>query len=232
MVGAPLHAIRAPGARPLVDGDAVCSGAACLRVVATPGHSADHVAFFLEEDRALFTGDAVVGRGTSFIDPPDGDLALYLNSLERMAALGARTIYPGHGPVVLDAAGTLRWYREHRLERERQILELLGAEGAEEAEGGPDHAVDDLVAEIYVGYPPDVLPLAARSVTAHLLKLEAEGRVRRHGHGIAQRWALAAPKACARCGRTMTGAGRYCQRCLVTMLQGAGTAEASGTDQP
>ncbi|MEX0984048.1 MAG: MBL fold metallo-hydrolase [Actinomycetota bacterium] len=223
MVGAPLHAARVRGAEPLADGAIFAAGGATLRAVATPGHSADHVAFFEPAAGALFTGDAVLGRGTSFIDPPDGDLAVYLVSLDTMDALGARTIYPGHGPVVVDAASKLREYRAHRAEREQQVLAGLEVGG---------QAVADLVDAIYVAYPAEVKPLAARSVTAHLLKLEADGRVERHGHGAAQRWTLATPKACARCGRAMTGAGTYCRRCLVSMLQGAGAAEASVLDQP
>ena len=222
MTGAPLHAARLAGALPLADGASFAAGRGRVRAVATAGHSADHVAFWLPEAGALFTGDAIVGRGTSFIDPPDGDLAAYLDSLDRMEALGARTIHPGHGPVVLDAGAKIREYRAHRADREAQVLEGL-------ADG--ERAVDELVASIYAGYPPEALPLAARSVTAHLLKLEAEGRVQRRGHGAAQRWSLATPKACARCGRSITGPATYCRRCLVTMLQGAGSAGSPG-DQP
>ena len=83
---------------------------------------------------ALFTGDAVVGRGTSFIDPPGGDLVQYLRSLERMRGLGARTIYPGHGPVVFDAPAELEEYVRHRAEREEQVVAALAAGPATIAE--------------------------------------------------------------------------------------------------
>jgi glyoxylase-like metal-dependent hydrolase (beta-lactamase superfamily II) len=221
-LAAPVHAVRVPGAEPLADGMTFPAGGVVVRAVATPGHSADHVTFHVAEARALFTGDAVLGRGTSFIDPPDGDLAAYLASLDRMEALEARTIHPGHGPVVLDAGAKIREYRAHRAVREQQVLDGLAA---------GERSVADLVATIYGGYPPESLPLAARSVTAHLLKLEAEARVQRRGHGAGQRWSVATPKVCARCGRAMTGPGTYCRRCLVTMLQGAG-APASAPDQP
>ena len=147
-VGAPLHAFRLKGAEHLRDGQRfVVSGG--MEVVAeyTPGHSSDHVAFFVPSEGALFTGDAVVGRGTSFIDPPDGDLAQYLRSLHRMQELNPRVIYPGHGPIVLDARAKLDEYVSHREDRERQVLELLGK--------GP-RTTSDLVATIYAGYPAEV----------------------------------------------------------------------------
>ncbi len=218
LVGAPLHAVRLDGAEPLPDGRTFTAGdGARIETVATPGHSSDHIAFFETTTRSLFTGDAVLGLGTSFIDPPDGDLAAYLASLQRMLELGPRTIYPGHGPVRTDARAVLRAYLDHRAMRETQILAAL--------EDG-DATIPALVATIYADYPEDVRPLAERSVTAHLLKLEAEDRVERKGHGVARTWAIAVPKACARCGRPMKGAGTYCQRCLVAMLQGKDAAQA------
>jgi len=121
---------------------------------------------------SLFTGDAVLGRGTSVIDPPEGDLADYLRSLRRMKDLGPRVLYPGHGPAAWDGAAKLDEYLEHRLDRERQVLAGLVA--------GP-RAPEELVPGIYRDHPEALYPVAARSVLAHLLKLEAEGRVRRAG---------------------------------------------------
>jgi glyoxylase-like metal-dependent hydrolase (beta-lactamase superfamily II) len=210
-VRAAVHAVRLPGAEPLADGQTFPADGARITAIATPGHSADHVAFLETSTGALFTGDAVLGRGTSFIDPPDGDLASYLASLERMLALDARTIHPGHGPIRTDAREVLRGYLDHRAEREAEILEALGR--------GPA-AVSDIVASVYAAYPPDIHPLAERSVTAHLVKLEQEDRVERRGHGDAQTWAIAVAKTCARCGDRMKGPGAYCRRCMVTMLQG------------
>jgi glyoxylase-like metal-dependent hydrolase (beta-lactamase superfamily II) len=211
-VGAPLYAWRLDGARPIRDGDVFASGGAALRALHAPGHSADHVVFHLESERALFTGDAVLGRGTSFIDPPDGDLAKYLASLERMLALGPRTIYPGHGPVVLDGDAKLREYLAHRAEREQQVLAALA---------DAPRTVEELVESIYVGYPVEVHPLAARSVTAHLRKLRGEGRVHSDGRGKTQTWAVAPPTACRRCGKRVKGAGTYCASCSLALLQGA-----------
>ncbi|HEX6844449.1 MAG TPA: MBL fold metallo-hydrolase, partial [Actinomycetota bacterium] len=222
-VGAPLRAWRLEGAERLKDGESLNGGGVRLVALHTPGHSADHVCFSIPETGALFTGDTVVGRGTSFVDPPDGDLAKYLHSLEALLALHPATIYPGHGPVVPDAEAKLREYLDHRAERESQILDGL-VDGAT--------TVASLVARIYADYPPEVHPLAARSVTAHLLKLEAEGRAQKKGRGASQTWQPLAPRACARCGKPVKGRAMYCNACMLTMLQeGAERADAADGDQ-
>jgi glyoxylase-like metal-dependent hydrolase (beta-lactamase superfamily II) len=212
--GAPIRAVRPPpgGAR-LRDGELVGSDGASVQVIATPGHSPDHVAFWAPADRALFTGDAVLGRGTSVIDPPDGDLVAYLRSLRRMRELAPSTIYPGHGPTVLHGAAKLEEYLEHRAMRERQILDAL--------EGAP-RSIEELVATVYEGYPSDVLELAGRSVLAHLLKLDAEGRVERSTKGGVRRYELREPRSCARCGRPVRGKARLCGPCSLAMLQESG----------
>jgi glyoxylase-like metal-dependent hydrolase (beta-lactamase superfamily II) len=163
------HTPRA-GERPLAPGATVRVGGAGLVPVHTPGHTADHLAFHDPQSGALFTGDAVLGRGTSVIDPPEGDLGAYLASLRAMLELAPTTIYPGHGPTVEDAQGLLRQYLAHREERERQILAAV-RDGARTPE--------DVVPVVYVGYPADLYPAAARSVLAHLLELEARGAVAR-----------------------------------------------------
>jgi glyoxylase-like metal-dependent hydrolase (beta-lactamase superfamily II) len=210
MVGAPVHAFRLAGAERLGDRTVLRAGALKVTAVHTPGHTSDHTALFVREEGALFTGDAVLGRGTSFIDPPDGDLARYLTSLHKMLNLAPRTIYPGHGPVVWDAPAKLREYLDHRDERENQVL-------AEIADGS--RSIDDIVASIYADHPEDVRPLAARSVLAHLRKLETEGRAQRHGRGDGAEWSVAEPRACARCGRQVKGRGRYCSSCSLILLQ-------------
>lgn len=192
------------------DGDQVSTGAVSLGVVATPGHTPDHVAFFDARTGSLFTGDAVLGRGTSVIDPPEGDLAAYLRSLRRMRELGPRTIYPGHGPVVLRALATLDEYLDHRRMREEQILTALG-----DASRTPE----ELVAEIYADYPPELHELAARSVLAHLLKLEVEGRADKRSKAGVVRWSAIEPRSCERCGRPVRGRVRLCGSCTVAVLQ-------------
>jgi len=214
LTGAPLYAARpAQGWERLRDGQVITAGEAGLTVIATPGHTHDHVAFFSSGSGALFTGDAVLGRGTSVVDPPEGDLLAYLQSLRRMRELAPRTIYPGHGPVVLQAIAKLDEYLEHRAMREQQVLDAL-AEGARSPE--------ELVAEIYADYPPEVLELAARSVLAHLLKLGVEGRVEKRSKGGVVRWSRIEPRACARCGRPVRGRARLCGSCSLAVLQESG----------
>jgi glyoxylase-like metal-dependent hydrolase (beta-lactamase superfamily II) len=181
--GAPVLSASADGDRRLSHGDHV-EGADGVRVhvVGTPGHTADHLAFWIPEGRALFTGDAVLGRGTSVIDPPEGSLAAYLASLERMIEVRPSTIHPGHGPEVDDAVAKLDEYLAHRSMREGQIVAAL-----ERGPRTPEH----LVVEIYGEYPDELHAAAARSVLAHLVKVEEEGRVGRVGGG--DRFALSIP---------------------------------------
>lgn len=209
--GAPVLAAKeGDGRARMRDGQTVRMPGVHVTAVATPGHTPDHVAFFLPEDGAVFTGDAVLGRGTSVIDPPEGDLARYLRSLQRLRELQPRTIYPGHGPVVFDAIAKLDEYLAHRRAREEQVLEGL-AEGA----GTPE----ELVPRIYGDYPAELHPLAARSMLAHLLKLETEGRVARTQKDGAVRFSRSEPRVCARCGRPVKGRARLCGPCSLAVLQ-------------
>lgn len=214
ITGAPVYAARhREGMRSIRDGGRLASGEAALSAVATPGHAPDHVAFFDATTGSLFTGDLVLGRGTSVIDPPEGDLVAYLRSLRRLRELSPRTIYPGHGPVVLRAVAKLDEYAEHRRMREAQVLSALG-DGWRRA--------GELVTEIYAHYPAEVHDLAERSVLAHLLKLEAEGRAEKRTKDGVVRWSKIPPRACERCGRPVRGRGRLCGSCAVVMLQESG----------
>jgi len=169
--GAPVMAASPrPGERPLQDGMTVEADDVVLQVVAAPGHTPDHVVFFERDRAALFTGDAVLGRGTSVIDPPEGDLAAYVRSLHRMVELRPEVIFPGHGPIVRPALAKLAEYLEHRDERERQVLRAL--------RDGPQRP-EEIVPAIYVEYPEALHAAAARSVLAHLIKLERAGVVAR-----------------------------------------------------
>lgn len=192
------------------DRDPIRVGDTTIVPIYTPGHTSDHVAFWLERDGGLFTGDAVLGRGTSVIDPPEGDLAAYLRSLRRMSELEPRTLYPGHGPIVLEGRRKLEEYLSHRSEREEQILAALA--------GGP-RPIAEVVDAVYSGYPPEVLPLASRSVLAHLKKLEGEGRVEHTGRGGSMRYAIADPRVCERCGRPVGVRSNLCERCRLAALQ-------------
>lgn len=213
LVGAPVYAFRLAGAERLSAGQRVRAGERDLTAVHTPGHASDHMAIFEPVTRALFTGDAVLGRGTSFIDPPDGDLVQYLRSLRRMMDLDPRSIYPGHGPVVLRARDKLSEYLAHREERETQVVSALA--------DGP-RTITEMVEVIYADHPKEVHPLAARSVLAHLLKLAQEGRAERAGRADEGPWAAATPRTCQRCGRPVRGKARYCDSCSLAMLQSDG----------
>jgi glyoxylase-like metal-dependent hydrolase (beta-lactamase superfamily II) len=170
--GAPIMAAspRHPDERPLRDGMIVEADDVVLQVVAAPGHTPDHVVFFARDGGALFTGDAVLGRGTSVIDPPEGDLTEYVRSLHRMVELRPEVIFPGHGPIVRPALPKLIEYLQHRHEREQQVMEAL--------RDGP-HGPEEIVPAIYAGYPQALHAAAARSVLAHLIKLERAGVVAR-----------------------------------------------------
>jgi glyoxylase-like metal-dependent hydrolase (beta-lactamase superfamily II) len=157
--------------RELRDGEEVAVGTRRLRAIYTPGHRFDHLCFLLEDAGALFAGDLVAGSGTVVLNPPEGNLGDYLASLERLLReerLGE--ILPGHGPVIEDGPALLRTYVAHRLLRERQILEQLAR--------GPS-TITGLVPAVYADVDVALYPMASRSVLAHLLKLEREGRVHR-----------------------------------------------------
>ncbi|HEY7659172.1 MAG TPA: MBL fold metallo-hydrolase [Actinomycetota bacterium] len=214
LTGAPMHAARPAGdAQRLRDGQGVTTGSTTVVAIGTPGHTPDHLALFERGAGALFTGDAVLGRGTSVIDPPEGDLTAYLRSLRRLRELRPRTIYPGHGPVVLGAVAKIDEYLEHRQMRERQILDALGQES---------RSIEELVAEIYADYPIEVRELAGRSVLAHLLKLQAEGRADKRMKDGVPRWSRSEPGACGRCGRPVRAKARLCGPCSLAVLQESG----------
>jgi glyoxylase-like metal-dependent hydrolase (beta-lactamase superfamily II) len=180
-LGPPKSAAAAwsPGRRP-TDGEVIEGTEWGLEVLHTPGHAPDHLCFFLEEERVLFTGDTVLSGTTSVIAPPDGDMTAYLNSLERLRKRRLSRICPGHGDVIDDPKGVLAQYIQHRLEREAQILDALRE--------GPSR-IPDLVTRIYAEVPEALHEMAARSVHAHLLKLKSEGRV--SGRDVNSAWKVA-----------------------------------------
>src|SRR5512132_1894663 len=137
--------------------------------VYTPGHASDHLCYYLAEDRALFTGDVILGGSTTVIPSDDGDLLDYLDSLKRLLGLDVQRIYPAHGPVIEDGPAKIREYLDHRMMRERQILEAM-ADGLD--------TIPAMVARIYADVAPALHPVAAMSVESHLRKLAREGRAR------------------------------------------------------
>lgn len=151
----------------LVDGDVVSAAGVDLRVVATPGHTSDSISFALEADHALLTGDMILGRGTTVVAHPDGELAAYLDSLERIKALTGggevTSILPGHGPVVPDAAAMVEFYRLHRAERLDQVRAALADGAAHE-----DDPVEGVLRRVYAQVPEAVWPAARLSIRAQL----------------------------------------------------------------
>ena len=152
------------------DGSTIKTEGATLRGIHTPGHCPDHLCFVLEEEGAIFSGDNVLGIGTTVIPAESGSLSDYMKSLERLEAEQPARIYPAHGPCIEDGPAKVREYIEHRLERESQILAALGDE---------TRKVIEIVREVYAAYPEALYPAAGQSVTSHLQKLEVEGRVQR-----------------------------------------------------
>lgn len=158
------------GFEPLDDGAVVRTEGATLRAVHTPGHATDHLCFVLEEEQAMFSGDNVLGVGTTVIPSHGGDLLDYMRSLERMLALAPHRIYPAHGPRIDDGVAKVRDYIAHRGVRERQILDALAS---------GDAPIATIVERVYVDVPKVLHAAAGHSVAAHLGKLEREGRARR-----------------------------------------------------
>jgi glyoxylase-like metal-dependent hydrolase (beta-lactamase superfamily II) len=160
--------VAGPGGRVLAPGERLSLAGTAIGVVPTPGHTGDHLAFRLESG-AVLVGDHVLGRGTSVVTHPEGDVVAYLESLRRVHDLGPSALYCGHGPELTEDPGAvLDFYLAHRAYREHQLLEALGA--------GP-RTVDELVATVYAEVPRALWPAAAQSTRAALGKLRAEGRV-------------------------------------------------------
>jgi glyoxylase-like metal-dependent hydrolase (beta-lactamase superfamily II) len=152
----PAHRLGDEG---LADGEVIDVGGCELRVIASPGHSADSVSILLAADGALFTGDTVLGRGTTVI-ADDGNLGDYLRTLDRLEAVaGVTVLLPGHGPVLTDPAGTLSYYVAHRAQRLDQVRAALAAGAKTPAE---------IVAMIYTDVDKSLWPAAEWSVQAQL----------------------------------------------------------------
>lgn len=152
-----------------LDGDVVAEiGGAPMRAVHTPGHTSNHLCFSLEAERALFTGDHVMGWSTTVVSPPDGDMGAYIASLTKVAGRHDATLWPTHGNPVTDVAPFLDGYLAHRLERERQVLAQVRA-GAS--------SIEAMVAVLYADVRQELHKAAGRSVFAHLVKLVDDGVV-------------------------------------------------------
>ena len=159
----------------LADGDMVEGTEWRLTAIHTPGHASNHLCFMLEEEHCLFTGDHVMDGSTVVIKPPDGDMATYLASLERLLALGVGALLPAHGPVIADGPAKLREYLAHRRMREERVAAALT--------DAPQPSAA-LVAVASADPPPALAPIAERSLLAHLIKLAEDGRAR----AVGDRW--------------------------------------------
>lgn len=164
----------------LADGLVFETAGATLETIHTPGHANDHAVFYLREERALFTGDLILGMGTVIIPLEGGNMAHYLHSLESLLDRELGRIYPGHGPIIPEGRAKVEEYLAHRRMREAQVLDALGR-GLEE----PWKIVEEMYAEV----PAVLHPAAEQSVRQHLRKLADENRVLDRGNG---RFTLAA----------------------------------------
>lgn len=166
----------------LAGGERLAGDGWTLEVLATPGHASNHLAFVLEEENALFSGDHVMGWSTTVVAPPDGDMAAYMASLDAVIARGFSAIWPTHGGPITAPGPFLQAYRAHRLDREAQVLARLAA---------GDRRIADMVPTLYAAVDPRLWPAASLSVWAHLIALARAGRVRAApGPAIDADWTL------------------------------------------
>jgi len=163
--------------RILADDEAVATEVGNLRTVATPGHAAGHLCFDLAGSGFLLSGDHVMAWSTSVVVPPDGRMADYMASLDRLAGIGARSYLAGHGGPVIDGLARIDELKRHRQAREAAILRALD---------GGDRTVEEIVSVVYIGLDPALAGAAALSVTAHTDWLEERGLVRKAGDRLSR----------------------------------------------
>jgi glyoxylase-like metal-dependent hydrolase (beta-lactamase superfamily II) len=166
--------VACPVARILEDGESIVLAGPVTekwRVLHTPGHAPGHVCLWNEADGALVVGDMVASVGTILIDPIDGDMRVYIEQLERLAALGARVALPAHGDPIDDPTALFRRYVIHRKMREAKVLAAIVNRGVSSG------TAEEILPDAYDDVPPGVLPVALLSLKAHLKKLVDDGRV-------------------------------------------------------
>ena len=176
--GAELLGIRAPEGRHqdktflpdrvLTDGEIFSSPEFELKVVHTPGHASNHLCFLHSEFRWLFTGDHIINGSTVVIDPPDGSMSDYIQSLQKLKMQSINALAPGHGAIIENVQEAIDWIINHRLKRESKVVENLSEH--------PESTLTELVTHVYDDVDVSLRPVAERSLLAHLLKLEVDGR--------------------------------------------------------
>lgn len=172
LTGAPVRALDPAhrlGSEGLADGDVLSVGGLEVRIVGTPGHTGDSLSFLLPADRALLTGDTVLGRGTTLVAHPDGKLADYLDSLTRIRRMTesgtVSVVLPGHGPIVNEPRSAVEFYLTHRAARLAQV---------EAAKSAGDRTARQIVRRVYADVDPGLWPAAELSVLAQLEYLDAK----------------------------------------------------------
>lgn len=158
----------------LADDDVIETFDVALRAVHTPGHASNHLCYWRPETRSLFTGDHVIDGSTVVIDPPDGNMTHYMASLRKLKTFDAATLLPGHGSPLRDPTAAIDALIEHRERREASVLNAVRPARA--------YTIDELLAPVYDDVETDLHRIAERSLLAHLLKLEADGRILRDGN--------------------------------------------------
>jgi glyoxylase-like metal-dependent hydrolase (beta-lactamase superfamily II) len=167
--------------RQLAHGDTLDTDEFSLEAIHTPGHASNHLCYRLTSVDWIFTGDHVIDGSTVVINPPDGNMQHYIASLQRLLEMDCRAIAPGHGDIITDPTRVIERTISHRLERESKVAAAVAEH--------PNHTSHQLVPHVYKDVDPKLYGWAERSLLAHLLKLEADGRaVSRIGH-----WRMRAP---------------------------------------
>ena len=158
--------------QPLQHDDVLRTAEFTLRAVHTPGHVSNHFCFLLEEEKMLFAGDHIMNGSTVVIVPPGGDMKDYIESLQLLLDYPIEFIAPGHGEVMEDSEAVVTWLVNHRLKRERKVIDGLDQLGRITVEGLVQTVYDDVAISLH--------PMAMLSLTAHLIKLREEGRAVEH----------------------------------------------------
>lgn len=167
----------------LSDGQLIEGDGWTLEVMETPGHASNHLAFALMQENALFSGDHIMGWSTTIVAPPDGDMADYMDSLDKVMARRFDIIWPTHGPAITEVAPFLQAYKDHRMERENQVLAQLKAGHS---------TIAEMVPVLYAAVDQRLWPAASLSVLSHLMKLTKDGRViAAPAPELSARWTLA-----------------------------------------